>query len=93
VPMLIAVVRMAMTHRTTNRPEPFVITPSTPNRAGERRPSRAALPGRLTESLNPRSRSCWSGHIPGLPDSTDLRRPERLRAWQRPKQGRERAWS
>src|SRR6478609_10407855 len=92
VPTLIAVVKMAMMHRMSNRPEPFVITPST-DRSAERRPSRKSLPGRLAKSLNPRSRSCWSGHIPGLLDRTDLRRPERLRAWHRPKRGPGRAWS
>ena len=41
---------MATMHRMTNRPERFVITPSTPDRSGERHPSRAMPPGRLYDS-------------------------------------------
>jgi hypothetical protein len=50
VPMLIAVVRMAMAHRMTNRPELFVISPSTyinPAKAPQSRDATGA-PGGVT---------------------------------------------
>jgi hypothetical protein len=52
VPTLIAVVKMAaMMHRMSNRPEPFVITPSTPDRSGEKAPQSqiaTGAPGEVT---------------------------------------------
>jgi hypothetical protein len=45
--MLIAVVRMAMAHRMTNRPEPFVMTPSNPAKAPQSRDATGA-PGGVT---------------------------------------------
>src|SRR6476661_7390124 len=68
--------------RHIESPDKFAVTPAVPSR-----------PGCSPRQLNRRSRSCWCGHIRGLPGSTGRQRPERSRTRRRPEQGPEQSWS
>ena len=68
--------------RHIESPDKLAVTPAVPSR-----------PGCSPRQLNRRSRSCWCGHIRGLPGSTGRQRPERSRTRRRPEQGPEQSWS